>query len=96
MDFVITYDSPQLTREEAANLLSTKLGVSQDRIALVKMAPLFGAKTMKGHCHVYEAAQDLKDIEPHHILDRLTRKREKVKKAEKVEKKARKKEEKVE
>jgi len=86
VDFVITYETPQLTREEAASLVSKKLGVPQDRIAMVKMAPLFGAKTMKGHCHVYEAAQDLRDVEPEHILDRMAGKKEKPKKVEKAKK----------
>lgn len=93
LDFVITYDSPQLTREEAADLLSKKLNVSRDRIALARMAPLFGAKTMKGHCHVYESAQDLKDIEAKHILDRMTGKREKPEKQEQAKAKTKKKEE---
>lgn len=93
LDFVVTYDSPQLTREEAADLLSKKLGVSRDRIALVRMVPLFGAKTMKGHCHVYESAEDLRDIEAKHILDRMTEKREKPEEQEKAKAKTKKKEE---
>lgn len=94
VDFVITYDSPQLTRGEAADLLSKKMAVPKERIALVKMAPLFGAKTVKGHCHVYESVEDLKDIEAKHILDRMAPKREKPKKVEKAKEKKRKKEEK--
>lgn len=92
LDFVVTYDSPQLTREEAADLLSKKLGVSRDRIALVRMAPQFGAKTMKGHCHVYESAEDLREIEAKHIMDRMKGKREKPEEQEKAKAKTKKEE----
>ncbi|MEM2083566.1 MAG: hypothetical protein QXY18_04660 [Nitrososphaerota archaeon] len=70
IDFLIKDLDKPLTRKEAIELLSKKLGIDIDRIVLVKIENIFGKPEMKGHCHIYDTPEDKNRFEQKHILER--------------------------
>jgi ribosomal protein S24E len=70
IDFLIKDLDKPLTRKEAIELLSKKLGIDIDRIVLVKIENIFGKSEMKGHCHIYNTPEDKNRFEQKHILER--------------------------
>lgn len=74
--FVVSHNGPTPSRMEVRERLANLLRVDADRVYIVRMKTMTGARNTEGEAHVYDLPEQAKAIEPKHIIARNTPQKE--------------------
>ena len=72
--FVASYEGGTAAKEELKVELCKKLNLAPEGTMIVRMEQQYGRHECKGIAHSYEKEEDMKRIEPKHLLKRMEKK----------------------
>ncbi|MBS7640833.1 MAG: 30S ribosomal protein S24e [Candidatus Bathyarchaeia archaeon] len=74
--FIVSHNGPTPSRIEIREKLANLLRIDVDRVYIVRMKTMTGARNTKGEAHIYDSPEQAKAIEPKHIIARNTPQKE--------------------
>ncbi len=67
---VVEFEASPPTRKEMAQAIAQRFNVPENRVVIVNMHCMFGARKMRVHSHIYDNEEDVKRFEREYILKR--------------------------
>ncbi|MCL5440455.1 MAG: hypothetical protein M1448_01040 [Candidatus Marsarchaeota archaeon] len=80
--FTASYEGKTATNEELKVALCKKLNISPASTMIIKIDQQYGSRNCTGIAHSYESEEEMKRIEPKHLLKRAEKREQKEASAE--------------